>query len=328
LLFRSQELADFAVDEQLGFEPYGSGEHFFLHIEKRGENTDFVARQLARYAGVPVSSVSYAGMKDRYGVTSQWYSVQIPIKRDIDWDGFNSETVTVRAAIRHNRKLKKGALSGNRFKIVVRGVDADTSALSERIDRIAQAGVPNYFGPQRFGRDGQNLAKAKALFNGEFKPKDRHLAGIYYSAARAYIFNRILARRVEAGTWNQAISGDVYMFSSSHSIFNAELDANIEQRVQAREIHPSGVLWGRGETTAQDRALAIEQAVLDELSVFREGLPAAGLELSRRPLRLTLTDLILECLQPGQIELSFSLPAGAYATAVLQELVALEGNMD
>ena len=323
-----QQPEDFIVEEILGFELTGEGEHVFLKIQKRGENTDYLARQIAKYAGLPKMAVSYAGMKDRFGLTTQWFSVHIPGKREVDWIGMESESVTVLEAIRHNRKLKKGALKGNRFEITVRELEGDKGLVEEKLAKVKAEGVPNYFGPQRFGREGNNLVQAEALFKGELRLRDRTLEGIYLSAARSEIFNRVLASRVEAGTWNQAIEGDVFMFADSNSIFRAELNSETLARVSALDIHPSGPLWGKGELASTGAALAIEQAIALELQVFSAGLERIGMETSRRPLRLPVSDLNWEFCEDNALRLCFTLSSGAYATVVLREVVNFEGSLD
>jgi tRNA pseudouridine13 synthase len=319
---------DFIVEEILGFELTGEGEHVFLKIQKRGENTDYLARQIAKYAGLPKMAVSYAGMKDRFGLTTQWFSVHIPGKREVEWGGMESDSVSVLESIRHNRKLKKGALQGNRFEITVAELAGEKGLIEEKLAQVKAAGVPHYFGPQRFGREGNNLVQAEALFKGELRLRDRNLEGIYLSAARSEIFNRVLAHRVGAGTWNRAIEGDVFMFTDSNSIFRADLNLETLSRVAAMEIHPSGPLWGKGEPVASAEALAIELAVAAELKVLSEGLERIGMETSRRPLRLTLADLNWGFGEDSTLRLCFALTAGAYATVVLREVVNFEGSLD
>lgn len=326
LIKRSPE--DFVVDEILGFEPAGKGEHVFLKIRKRGENTDYLARQIAKYAELPKMAVSYAGMKDRHAVATQWFSVHIPGKREVDWSGLESDSVAVLASLRHDRKLKKGALQGNRFEIAVRALQGERAALDATLARVRAHGVPNYFGPQRFGRDGNNLAQAEALLAGELKLRDRNLEGIYLSAARSEIFNRVAARRIQAGNWNRALDGDVFMFNGGGGFFRAAPDAEIQERIDRLEIHPSGPLWGKGEPVAEGEALAIETEVAGELPRLSEGLQRMGMESARRALRLAVPDLSWEFEGEDGLRLSFGLPAGAYATSVLREIVDFEGTLD
>jgi tRNA pseudouridine13 synthase len=323
-----REPEDFIVEEILGFDLTGEGEHIFLNIRKSGENTDHLARQIARHAGLPNGAVSYAGMKDRHAVTTQWFGVHLPGKREVDWSGLESPAVSVLKVVRHNRKLKAGALQGNRFILIVRDVQGDRDLLQRRLAETQAEGVPNYFGPQRFGRGGNNLAQAEALFKGELKLRDRKLEGIYLSAARSEIFNRVLARRVEAGDWKQAIDGDIFMFASSHSFFRAELNEETLRRVAEREIHPSGPLWGSGELATTGAAMALEKTVAAECPILSEGLARLGMQPGRRPLRLPVPDLSFEFCDADTLSLSFSLPAGAYATVVLREAIAFEGTLD
>ena len=316
---------DFVVEEILGFELSGEGEHVFLLIEKRGENTEYVARQLGRYAGVPVRHVSYAGLKDRHGRTLQWFSIQLPGQTGPDWSGLNSDTIRVMDVTRNARKLRKGAASGNRFALTVRDITATRELVEARLADIVRQGVPNYFGPQRFGRDGQNIEQAKALFAEPGRRIEPYKRGLYLSAARSKIFNDILAERVSTGQWNQAIPGDVFMFSDSKSFFKPEaLDADILQRVRDHAIHPSGVLWGRDPSTTTDEAYKIENEVATQMPDLSQGLVASGMDTARRPLRLCPSDLAWEFPEPGKLRLCFTLPAGAYATTVLRELVSMD----
>lgn len=320
---------DFVVEELLGFEPSDQGEHVFLRIEKCGENTEYVARQLARFAGIPARDIGYAGLKDRHGRTIQWFSVWLPGKIEPDWRQLESPSLSLLEVRRNNRKLKKGTATGNRFEITVRELRSEPALLEQRLKQVAERGVPNYFGTQRFGHDGQNLAKASALFAGTLERTDAHRRGLYLSAARSYLFNRILANRVAQNIWDRAISGDAFMFPDSHSFFKPEtISPDIAQRLEAKEIHPSGALWGKGAPVVTDRALAIETAVAEEEVVLCRGLEHFGVDMARRPLRLCPKDLRRESCDPTRLRLRFELPAGAYATAVLRELIDTDRSND
>lgn len=313
--------ADFQVDEMLGFEPSGEGEHLFLHIEKRGENTDYVARLLARHAQVPLREVGYAGLKDRHGATRQWFSVKVPIKTELDFSPLESDNLKILATTRNARKLRKGAVLGNRFTITVRNLSGDRAALEKRLSLIAEQGVPNYFGSQRFGHERGNLDQARALFSGELERVDSHKRGIYLSAARSEIFNRVLAARVERSTWNQAIPGDVYMFPDSHSFFASDITEDILKRLAENRIHPSGPLWGKGDNPVSSSVAELEAGICREYQQFCRGLEQHGLEMARRPLRLCPEVLVWDFIAPDNLCLRFSLPSGAYATTVLRELI-------
>ncbi len=313
---------DFVVDEILGFEPQGEGTHAFLHIEKIGTNTEWLARQLARLAGVKPVDVGYAGLKDRDAVTRQWFSVNLAGREEPDWAQLQIPGVQVLSATRHGRKLKRGALQGNCFEIVVRGLDGDLVALEERLQMIAAEGVPNYFGEQRFGHEGDNLEKALAMFEGRLRERNQHKRGLYLSAARSFLFNQVLARRVDDGSWNRAIEGDVMMLEGSHSVFAApEPDEEIFRRLAEGDIHPTGPLWGKGESIATAAVLTLETDVVSQSSVVAQGLERAGLEQQRRALRLAVDEPTWQIAE-DTLTLKFRLPAGAYATTVLREIAS------
>lgn len=312
---------DFQVSEILGFEPSGEGEHAFLQVEKRGQNTDWVAGQLARFAGVKPVAVGYAGLKDRIAVTRQFFTVQLPGRESPDWHSLGLEGVRVLSATRHHRKLQRGALRGNRFQITVRGLSGDREVLGERLAAIARTGVPNYFGAQRFGRGGDNLRHAERLFRGEAGRLPRVKRGIYLSAARSRLFNAVLARRVGDGTWNRGLAGEIYALEGSRACFGPEPPGEeLVRRLEVLDIHPTGPMWGRGELAVDGECRDLEAGVLEPFPLFREGLERFGVKQERRALRLRVGEPEF-CLDDDAATFSFTLTAGAYATVVLRELV-------
>lgn len=313
---------DFMVNERFAFDFTGEGEHALIHIEKTDTNTDWLARQIAEIAGLKKADVSYAGLKDRHAVTTQWFSVWLPGKPDPDWTLLNSENVRVLDSCRHNRKLRRGSLRGNHFTLVVRQVEGDTSELEQRLNAIQTYGVPNYFGEQRFGIDGQNLGKAEVMFGGK-REKDRFKRSIYLSAARSAMFNDVLSQRVAMNKWVDAIPGDVMLLNNSHSYFLAnDIDNEINQRLAEHDIHPSGPLWGRGELLSKGTVAELENELANKFKVFDVGLKNARLDQERRSLRLSVNNLSWQYSAKDKVlELSFFLPAGGYATAVLREIV-------
>jgi len=313
---------DFQVTERPLVEPSGEGEHAWLLVRKRGENTETVARQLARIAGVPSRQVSYAGMKDRNAVTEQWFSVHLPGQPDPDWNTINSGTLTLVRQARHQRKLRRGALKGNAFRIRVREISGDKALLEERLQQVATEGVPNYFGEQRFGRDAGNLHTADRLFAGTAGKLSRHQRGLALSAARSYLFNRVLAQRVSDKTWNRAIPGDALQLAGSHSFFVADaVDPELERRVRTMDVHPTGPLVGAGDLPVTGEVQRLEDECHADRQMWCTGLAKAGLRQERRALRLPVEALEWMWPQPDSLELTFNLTAGAYATSVLRELV-------
>jgi tRNA pseudouridine13 synthase len=313
---------DFFVDEDLGFSPDGAGEHVFVRVEKRGANTEWVAKQIARFAGVAPEAVSYAGLKDRHAVTRQTFSVAVPVKRELAWDTLAADDFRVLDARRHGRKLKRGALKRNRFRIVLREASGDRAAAEARLGWIAARGVPNYFGEQRFGRDGDNVARAQALFDG--RRVSRHERSLLLSAARAQIFNDVLAARVQRGDWDRALSGDVWMLDGSHSIFGPEpVTADIEARLARGDIHATGPLWGEGTLRPAETVAELERAIAATRGELARGLEAAGLAQERRSLRLLAQESSFAW-DGDALVVSFALPAGCYATTLLRELAVFD----
>lgn len=294
---------DFQVTEQLGWDLSGDGEHDYLWIEKTGANTDWVAEQLASYAGVPTKDVGYAGLKDRHAVTKQWFSV--PRWNAPLWSGLDVEGVRVVDTGRHLRKLRRGAHRANAFRIVLR-VDAipDAEMLADRLAVMRREGVPNYFGEQRFGRGGGNLRLANDWARGKRLP--RHKRSLAISTIRSFLFNESLGMRVQEGTWNQLVAGDLANLDGTGSIFEVpETDDELRRRCDEMDVHPAGVLAGEGSNIEP----AIWQAALDKRRV----------EPGSRSLRLPVRDLASE-ISEATVVLSFTLDRGAFATAVLREL--------
>lgn len=315
------EPEDFVIDEVPQVVPDGSGEHLLLHVEKRGANTEWVAAQLAKHAGVARSDVSYAGMKDRHAVARQWFSVRLAGRPEPDWEALTSAEFRLLEHARHSRKLRPGTLRGNRFVIRVRGIEGSVDALDELLPLLRSRGVPNYFGEQRFGRNGANLAAARSMFARRGGRLSRHKRGLYLSAARAQIFNLLLAQRVREGSWEQALEGERLILNASRNSFlKAPDDEAIAQRLLALEIHPSGPLWGAGEPGCEGEAAALERRVAETCGDLSDGLAGASLKQERRALRAAVSDLSWS-LSGDQLELAFFLPKGSFATALLREIV-------
>ncbi len=314
---------DFIVNEIQSFELSGVGEHAFLLIEKCSENTEYVARLLARFAGVRQRDVSYAGLKDRHARTTQWFSVWLPGKPDPDWNQLNSETIKILRTARHSKKLKRGSLAGNRFILRIRDWQGNPLILEQQLRLIKEQGVPNYFGEQRFGRAGGNIEKARALFTG--KKVARPLRSLYLSAVRSLLFNHILQARVAEKTWNQALIGDIFIFDNSHSFFKTEvLDNSIRKRIAALTIHPTGTMYGKGELQTAANVAVIEQTVIESFADLAKGLIKFGLEQEHRALRSHVKDLQWQFVDTQTLELTFTLNAGCYATSVLREIVQIQ----
>jgi tRNA pseudouridine13 synthase len=309
---------DFLVQEWLGWEADGAGDHLLLRVRKRGANTLWVAKQLARLGKIDPRDVGFAGLKDRDAVAEQSFTVPARSAIGDSWLGVTGEGFEVLAAARHRRKLKRGALKGNGFTITLRAFSGDPKVLEQRLQAIAVAGVPNYFGPQRFGREGGNLRTAFAWFADGVAPADRWQRGFALSAARAAIFNAVVARRVGDATWNKLLPGEIVNLDGSGSVFVADvIDGALEQRCAQLDIHPTGPMWG-GEPGRP--ICALEAEVGARYEVLARGLGNARLEAERRALRIRVDGLEWQ-IQGEVVQLRFRLFRGAFATAVLHELI-------
>lgn len=315
---------DFQVDEIPPCLPCGQGEHIWLHIRKRGINTADVARQLSSVSGLHPRNISFAGMKDRHAVTTQWFSVHLPGKGDIDFSSLWNDDLQCLEKKRHDRKLKRGGLKGNQFKLVLRNCEGDREATKQRLEAISREGVPDYFGEQRFGREGSNLKMFDQLLTGRL-PRGKEKRGILLSSVRSWLFNQVLAERVRQGNWNQILQGEAVMLAGSRSLFLTEADdTDLANRVQQGDIHPTGPLPGdEGFAPALD-AQALETSVLEPHQDLINALAKQRLQASRRPLRVIPEALQWQWLDDSSLEVTFTLPPGAYATAVLRELAVYE----
>jgi tRNA pseudouridine13 synthase len=324
------EPEDFAVEEDLGFTPAGAGAHVLLRVRKRGANTEWVAREIARAAGCRPNDVGFAGLKDRHAVTTQWFSVPSP-----RGSAYVGEMVTALSRVRgegyevveahpHAKKLPRGALAGNRFTIRVRDVSADDSAVAARIDAIARDGLPNFFGPQRFGREGANLRKISPDISA-VQPRERTYV---LSAARSLVFNAVLTERVNDGTWCRLEIGDVANLDSKGSVFAVEsVDDLLRDRSSALDVHPTGPMWGSGELLSRGRVQELEQRVGATFAEPCALVTAAGMSQERRSLRLSVRELGWER-DGGDVIVRFWLTKGSFATTVLRELFDTESDQD
>ena len=293
---------EFDVSEELGYEFDGNGEHDFLYVEKVGTNTEWLSRQLAGFADVPVRDVGYSGLKDRHAVTRQWFSV--PRWNSPDWSLVNIEGASILEQARHSKKLRRGAHKSNRFKIVLRGKLPDSNLLEERIRMIVMMGVPNYYGEQRFGREGGNIQLANDWAAGKRLP--RHKRSIAISSARSFLFNERLNEKALDGSWNHLTSGDLANLDGTGSIFSVDdVDSEIERRCAEMDIHPAGELACDGSQCGNE--------------TWQNAFDKARVKPASRSLRLRVIDLQVETGNQCA-KLYFKLGRGAFATSVLREI--------
>ncbi len=351
---------DFIVNELLPLEFTGEGEHLWLHIQKSGMNTAYLAKLLSEWADIPLRDVGFSGLKDRHALTTQWFSLRIPKKQLPDSEfapvdiGAN-ESITILEQQWHNKKLNRGTHRANQFIITLRNIEFvgfDTpspsseqllsakQAVEQHLMIISQSGVPNYFGPQRFGRSGNNIREALSLFarpvpearppsnKGKRKRVPREQNTMELSAARSLIFNEILAARVRGGSWNNGLAGEVFNLDGSGSIFASdEIDDTLRARLESGDIHPTAVLWGTGNEKVSGKAAAMETDIVAHSPLLTQlaiGLEQRDIKAQRRALRLPIEALSWEWqdTEGSQILiLNFTLTTGSFATSVLASLV-------
>ncbi|WP_201548813.1 tRNA pseudouridine(13) synthase TruD [Psychrobacter sp. Pi2-1] len=352
---------DFIVNELLPLDFTGEGEHLWLHIEKSGMNTAYLAKLLSEWADIPLRDVGYSGLKDRHALTTQWFSLRIPKKQlppteFAPVDVGENETVTILAQHWHNKKLNRGTHRANQFVITLRDIqfasasdeNGENDALPEQLlsakeaveqhlTRIGKNGVPNYFGPQRFGRQGNNVREALSLFarppreprpqpkKSKRKRAPREQNTMELSAARSLIFNEILAARVRDGSWNTGLAGEVFNLDGSGSIFTSEaLDDTLHARIDSGDIHPTAVLWGTGNDKVTGSAADLESTVVQHSPLLMQlatGLEQRDIKAQRRALRLPIEALSWEWSDDQTLVLNFTLTTGSFATSVLASLV-------
>ena len=317
-----QQYEDFLVIEELGFDLTGEGEHILVYLEKKDCNTIYVAEQLAKYVGISAKNVSYAGLKDRQAVTQQWFSLHMPGKETPDFSQFDLAGCRILQINRHNKKLKIGALKGNRFKIILRNL-SDKQAIEPKLNLIKQYGVPNYFGEQRFGREQNNITQAMKWASGEISVKDRKKRSFYLSAARSAIFNEIVSQRIEQNIQQTVLDGDILQLSKSNSWFVSSSDELplLQQRLQNGEINITAPMVGDSQLGTASVALEFETSCLKRWSCFEELFKKERMATIRRSILLRPEQLEWQWISENDIEISFFLPSGCYATTVLRELI-------
>lgn len=321
---------DFEVEEIPAYQPSGSGDYLYLWIEKRGMGAEYFTRQVARRLDIPVGAVGTAGLKDRHAVTRQLVSVPADVEPrlgQLEGDG-----IRVLSTSRHGNKLKPGHLHGNRFRIVIRDVDlAAGEQLPPLLERIRGQGMPNFYGPQRFGRDGETVQLGMAMLRGEPPPtppsgrrpnlRSPFLRKLALSAGQSSLFNHYLSQRLADGLLRRVLPGDVMAKWPFGGLFVAEDVAHEQERFDARETVHAGPIFGRKTFAAAGEVAEREAVMLRDAGLTRASLGGFGklLQGTRRHNLVYVDDLAAQLIAEG-VQLTFTLPAGSYATVLLQEI--------
>lgn len=314
---------DFEVHEVPAYLPSGQGEHLYVHFEKRGLDTDRAVRAIAEALGGSPREAGYAGMKDRHAVTTQWASV-LTRRSPEEARALALPGIRVLEASRHGNKIRTGHLDGNRFVLRLRGLDAARlPELEQALGWLVANGAPAYFGTQRFGRDGDNAARARRwIVEGGRAPEKPFERKLLVSALQSEIFNALLAARVGAGELGRIVDGDLVRKEDSGGLFVADDLAEVQARADRLEVSATGPMMGaemrwpaREAARREEEALAAAGLTRDHLERFRR----AG-EGTRRGYRVLVRDASVSPDAEGSVRVSFTLPSGAYATEILREI--------
>ena len=315
------EFADFIVREELGYPLAGEGEFVAVKVRKTNANTLFVGEQLAKFVGISVKNMSYAGLKDRHAVTEQWFCLHLAGKETPDFSAFECEGVEILEVTRHNRKIRTGALEGNHFELLLRDA-VETDELKQRLNQLQEIGFPNYFTEQRFGRDGHNLTQAQRWASGEISVKDRKKRSFYLSAARSEVFNLVVSQRIADQQMQTVLLGDYLQLAGSNSFFEVKAEdlMQSQQRLDENDVLLTAPLIG--ENSLQQNGNECEEAIVAQHENLINLMKIERMNAARRAMLCKLQDLRWQ-FEPEGLRLTFFLNSGSYATGLVRELITL-----
>lgn len=311
----------FIVKEVLGFTFTGKGEHLMVKIRKTGENTKYVANELAKFCGVKSKDISWAGLKDRHAITEQWLSVHLPKSNHLKFALFevSHPGVEILEMTRHNKKLRPGDLLGNSFQLIATEV-TDMDDVLSRLEKVKVSGVPNYFGSQRFGHEGNNVTEARRWGRENVRTRDNTKRSFYLSAARSWIFNHIVSQRITEGYFTQPVDGDILLDQHGRTVNeNVTSEENI-QKIQKGEWSISAALAGDNQLPTSETALALEQPQLDAEPDLMALIRGNRMRHERRSVELHPENLSWST-EGDTLTLNFSLSSGSFATVIVRELL-------
>lgn len=311
----------FKVIEDLGYTFSGEGEHVMVCIRKTGENTSFVANELAKACCVKSKDVGWAGLKDRHAVTEQWLSVYLPDGKLPNLAAFEKQypSIQVLAMTRHHKKLRPGDLQGNHFELTLSEV-TDIDNVVQRLQVLAEQGVPNYFGQQRFGKDGNNLHEARRWGRDNVRSRNQNQRSLYLSAARSWIFNHIVSARIQSGCFESFIEGDIALKNGASELVSGEQLMEFNQQLADQKVQITAALAGDNALPTQSAAQALEQQALDAEPDLMKLIRGNRMRHDRRVIALHPQQLQWQ-VDNNNIVLSFTLDAGSFATSIVRELI-------
>lgn len=322
----------FVVEEIPIYEPCGKGDHLYINLTKKNLTSKEIQKKLTQLFNLSEVCIGFAGMKDKHAVTTQTYSIKFGI---ID-DKFTKEVVKtieknipikVNWAKLHNNKIKAGHLLGNKFKIIISEIkipiDEALEISREIVNKIKKTGIPNFYGPQRFGFDGDNWKRGLSIIKGELKTRDLWSKRFLISSYQSYLCNVYLAKRVESGNFEKILKGDIAKKYDTGGLFVVKDKEAEQKRYDNHEISFTGPIYGPEMWEAEDESGKFEKEILKDSGVTIEDIKKAGSNGTRRLGRLLVDDIKIKKVREG-LQLEFFLPKGAFATNVLREIIKSE----
>ena len=310
---------DFRVDESLGFEPTGEGEHLWLNLRKTGQTTQELIEQLARDFNIKARDIGYSGLKDKQAVTSQWVSLHLAGQmHSVTMPEDTSYEILSQAW--HLKKLKSGTHKSNSFDVLIRDVEGFDNNTEQKIESLKQYGMANYFGQQRFGMRDDNVSQALQIFANARKTRklSRNRKGIYLSSLRSALFNQILNARIVKKIWQEPVEGDVFMLSGSHSMFQERLSNEILERYAGFDLSSTASLFGQGEARLNAKAAEIELEIIEQNIEIANCLLAQKINRQMRSVRIQVKQLEVDYqANENTLRVRAELPRGSYFTTLL-----------
>lgn len=335
-----QSKDDFVVTEIPLYEFSGEGEHLIIKFRKKDLTTWDAQQIFSEQLGCKAKDIGYAGLKDKNAMTVQSFS--LPKSCEANLAKFHHDNIKILETTYHNNKIRIGHLRGNKFFIRLKRVNTvDSRKIEQILGQMVTWGIPNYFGFQRFGIEGDNYKKGEQIVQGKLKERSQKLRQMYINAYQSHLFNAWLSKRIELSKLVDAfepkaiyeklglpleivkqmkkqehpfklLPGDLMSHYPFGKIFHVENLDEEAQKFHDRDRVPTGILAGKKIKVSIDLAYEYEKE-------FDIKIPEDG---ARRFAWIFPQDIESSYKdEKNWMELSFTLPKGSYATELISELI-------
>lgn len=323
-----KKIEDFIVKEIPLYEPVDEGEHLYVNITKEGLTTKEVQNKLASVLSLRQEDIGFAGMKDKNARTTQTFSIKT---EKIDKEPLEDILEKIREQIPviinwakfHKNKLRIGHLLGNKFSIRItdlESIDESYNRARKIIEELKKNGLPNFFGPQRFGFEGKNVQRGLAIIKGGLVIREKWKRRLLISSYQSYLCNLYLVNRLKAGKFNDIMKGDIAKKYETGGMFEVK-DAETEQkRYNEQEISFTAPIYGSKMWNATGPSGEFEEKILSDVGLTLEDFNRVKTKGTRRLGRLLIPDIDVK-LEENSLIVNFYLPKGSYATIVLREIM-------